>query len=208
MKIFKSEYRALRSSTGFTLVELIIVIVILGILAVTAAPKFINMQSDARKAALEGLAGAMKSAAMMAYGKAVVAGADGGTESYICMNKSATSSCQSTDADAVEVLCGYPNSTEAGIVKALDVSLSDITANDKTTDFVYRTKVWPSGAKQVLMTLNGQSLPEAYRQEDATTYENQCYIFYDSPCLKIPNGDGTYYKNNSSISIKVFTDGC
>ncbi|MED5521016.1 MAG: prepilin-type N-terminal cleavage/methylation domain-containing protein, partial [Pseudomonadota bacterium] len=33
---------------GFTLIELIIVIVLLGILAVTAAPKFLNLQDDAR----------------------------------------------------------------------------------------------------------------------------------------------------------------
>ena len=37
---------------GFTLIELIIVIVLLGILAVTAAPKFLNLQDDARDATL------------------------------------------------------------------------------------------------------------------------------------------------------------
>ena len=38
----------MKRSAGFTLIELVIVIVILGILAVTAAPKFLNLQSDAR----------------------------------------------------------------------------------------------------------------------------------------------------------------
>ena len=49
-------------------------IVILGILAVTAAPKFIDLQSDARKAALQGLKGAMSSAAQMVKGKAILQG--------------------------------------------------------------------------------------------------------------------------------------
>ena len=45
---------------GFTLIELVVVIVILGILAVTAAPRFLNLQDDARDSALEGLKGAIE----------------------------------------------------------------------------------------------------------------------------------------------------
>lgn len=52
-------------SQGFTLIELIIVIVILGILAVTAAPKFINISGDARSSVLSAVAGSMKSAAAL-----------------------------------------------------------------------------------------------------------------------------------------------
>lgn len=59
---------------GFTLIELVIVIVILGILTATVAPKFINLQSDAKTARLQGLKGAIESAIDLAHSKLIVDG--------------------------------------------------------------------------------------------------------------------------------------
>tara|TARA_R110000744_G_scaffold115366_6_gene215935 strand:+ start:3294 stop:3782 length:489 start_codon:yes stop_codon:yes gene_type:complete len=62
----------LKNTRGFTLIELVLVIVLLGVLAATAAPKFINLKSDAIIANLNALEGSLKSANQLVYSKSIV----------------------------------------------------------------------------------------------------------------------------------------
>lgn len=65
-----------KKSKGFTLIELVVVIVILGILSVTAAPKFLNLQSDARKSTMQGIKGSLRAVVDGVYYQSVIQGTD------------------------------------------------------------------------------------------------------------------------------------
>lgn len=103
----------MKKQQGFTLIELVVVIVILGILAVTAAPKFMNLQNDARNASLQGLKGSIQGAAGIVYGKAAINGVE--------------SSDTATDVDGIKTIFGYPTASSTGIALAVKGLESDST---------------------------------------------------------------------------------
>jgi MSHA pilin protein MshA len=119
---------------GFTLIELVVVIIILGILAVTAAPKFMNLQGDAYKSTLTGLKASLQGANTLVYSKAAIAGDE--------KNPDATVKLGTGNAN---IAYGYLQADVASLTAALQIDVNTdadvdadwtIIAGSKGTDAI------------------------------------------------------------------------
>lgn len=146
----------MKRSAGFTLIELVIVIVILGILAVTAAPKFMNMQGDARKSVLNGMSASIKTAANLVYSKAIIAGVEKQARQVLAI--------QGVTGDSTDIAFGYPTAADTGILEVLDAKTSATGANAE----------WGRGA------LNGNYImwPTGVATTAAAAITAACYVQY------------------------------
>jgi MSHA pilin protein MshA len=137
--------KTLQKQAGFTLIELVVVIVILGILAATAAPKFIDLTGDAKGSVVDGVRGALNSAADLVHAKALVSG------------EVASTGAISVGSSNVTLVYGWPDAD--GIALVVDVD-ADLTESISTTATTY-THADATTAASCLATYDVSSVSDA-----------------------------------------------
>ncbi len=158
---------------------------------------------DNRIAALKTMAGALRHAAELVNAKRELAGLE--KDEAMCPT-GFDNSCR--EEEKIAVKCGFPDATPDGIVRALNADLGKIV-DGRVPDnkWVYVFKEWDKDARQILVTLNGAPVPDAFEAGEDLTVKHQCYIFYNTPCYQDPR-DTKHDGNLNGIQIRLFTDGC
>lgn len=135
----------MRNESGFTMIELVVVIVILGILAAVAIPKYVDMTSEARTSAVEGVAGALAGASAVNFAADLAKGAVSGSALASATAKTGVTDtsggCTIANAQALVpdtsfAASGagtYSISGASSITNIGDTTPCTVTSNDDTT---------------------------------------------------------------------------
>jgi len=128
-----------RKQAGFTLIELIMVIVILGVLSAFALPRFADLGGNARAASINGLAASIRAAANIAHAQSLANGA-------------AAAASVTLEGQAITMANFYPTADAAGIGTAAQISATDYTASTSGTTITYTIAGTTAGNCQVAYT--------------------------------------------------------
>tara|TARA_R110002050_G_scaffold196594_1_gene331612 strand:- start:337 stop:861 length:525 start_codon:yes stop_codon:yes gene_type:complete len=170
----------MQKQQGFTLIELVVVIIILGILAVTAAPKFINLQGDARVSALQGLKGATQGANSLVFSKAALTAKEKGVQTTVAVNNSTN----------VATLDGYMRATKASLEAGMDITF-DVKADPqlKTADWIIDSTTGTPGTAKIYAHSAPANCYFTYTEAKAATTTGTTVVAGETPKYVITNGD-------------------
>ncbi len=141
----------MNKQSGFTLIELVAVIVLLGVLAVTALPRFIDLRGDARLGVLESVAASMRSASVQVYAKALM------------QDSLASTDTVNDNGELIDTRFGYPRANSVG-----NEDISNLISIDGDDSLIFQDG-------------GGAVRRVGYdADDDGNVTDDNCYIIYNN----------------------------
>jgi len=202
--------RNMKKQAGFTLIELVIVVVIMGFLAVTAIPKFLDLTDQAKQANIEGMAGGFATAISLARAQWEAEGRPQNTSNLNTVNYDGSSLILTTENNTSGIRPGYVT----GLTDGADLSNAFDAANC--------IEVWqnilqqPPRVTSSITTLNSDDTMRYFVSESGDNAASICHFYLKESLSRDSNGDYatpgtstsvgnsfTYQPANSSVIVYI-----
>ncbi|MFT5635941.1 MAG: MSHA pilin protein MshB [Cognaticolwellia sp.] len=202
----------MNKQSGFTLIELVIVVVILGFLAVTAIPKFLDLTEQAKQANIEGMAGGFATAVSLARAQWEAEARPKDVSGKNTVDYDGSNLILTTEATGIRP--GYVVSTVAGGASgdALDASFTSANCVDIWQNIFQQ----PPRLTDVIATLNSDSSMDYLAAKSGTDADTLCHYYLKETLNKDSNGSFadpgsstiignsfTYQPANSSVIVYI-----
>lgn len=189
----------MKKQSGFTLIELVIVVVILGFLAVTAIPKFLDLTDQAKEANIEGMAGGFATAISLARAQWEAEGRPQDTSSRNVVSYDGTQVLMTSEAAGIRP--GYVVGSVAGQNNGQNLD-GDFTA-DNCVDIWNSILQQPPKVTNSIATLNSDGQMQYYVAESGDNAASSCSYYLKETLAK--DGSGNFVVTNINTTANYFT---